>query len=96
LEFQKKSELQEFHPFNSLVENTKMCYIIVTTWLHSFLVFAKEGILLGFYAVRHCKSGKCRYFYVTFWLPEPWLQLEIKEGGWSHEKRVCQFPAYSV
>ena len=66
LEFQKKSELQKFQPFNSLVENIKMCYIIVTTRLHSFLVFAKEGILLELYAVRHCKPGKCRYIHVTF------------------------------
>ena len=67
LEFQKKSEFHEFEPFNSLVENTRMCYIIVTTWLHSLLVFAKEGILLELYAVRDCKPGKCRYIYVTFW-----------------------------
>ena len=66
LEFQNKSEFQEFEPFNSLVENTKMCYIIVTTWLHSLLVFAKEGILLEFCTVRHCKPGKCCYIHVTF------------------------------
>ena len=67
MEFQKKSEFQEFEPFNSLVENTKMCYIIVTTQLHSLLVFAKEDILLELYAVGDCKPGKCCYIYVTFW-----------------------------
>ena len=66
LEFQKKSEIQEFQPFNSLAGNTKMCYIIVTIWLHSLLVFAKEGILLEFCTVRHCKPGKCCYIHVTF------------------------------
>jgi hypothetical protein len=66
LEYHKKTGHHKLRPFNCLVENTKMCYIIVTTWLHSLLVFAEEGILLGFYAVRHCKPGKCRYLYVTF------------------------------
>jgi hypothetical protein len=44
-----------------------MCYSIVTKWLHSLLVFAKEGILLEFYHVRYCKPRKCRYIFVTFW-----------------------------
>jgi len=69
LKFQKKSEYLKCQPFNYLVENIKMCYIIVTPWLHSFLLFAEEGILLGFYVVRYCKPGKCRYLYVTFLAP---------------------------
>jgi hypothetical protein len=48
LYFQKKAERPKSQPFYSLVENTTMCYGIVTKWLHSLLVFAKEGILLEF------------------------------------------------
>ena len=80
LKFQNKSEHLKCQPFNYLVENIKMCYIIVTTWLHSFSVFAKEGILLGFYAVRHCKPGKCRYFYVTFLAPWTVAAIRNKRG----------------
>jgi hypothetical protein len=49
-----------------LSENTTICYGIVTKLLYSLLVFAKEGILHEFYGVRHCKSTKCRYIFVTF------------------------------
>ena len=48
------------------MENTTICYSIVTTWLHSLLVFAKESILLGFYYVRHYTPRKHRYIFVTF------------------------------
>ena len=64
--FQEKSELQKSQPLYSLAENTTMCYGIVTKWLHPLLVFAKEGILLEFYDIRHCKARKCRYIFVTF------------------------------
>jgi len=52
-------------PFYSLAGNTLMCYINVTNLLHSLLVIAKESILLEIYGVRHCKSGKYCYIYVT-------------------------------
>ena len=67
MDFQKKSERLKSQPLYSLMENTTMCYGIVTKWLHSLLVFAKEGILLEFYHVRYCEPRKCRYIFVTFW-----------------------------
>ena len=73
LYFQIKSERLKCPPLYSLAEYTTMCYSNVTKLLHSLLAFAKEGILLEFYVVRHCKPGKCRYIFVTsFGLPEPW------------------------
>jgi len=53
LDFLKKSKRQKSQPLYFLVENTTMCYGNVTKLLHSFLVFANEGILLEFYHVRH-------------------------------------------
>jgi hypothetical protein len=44
LDFQKKSERPKSQPLYSLAENTTICYGIVTKWLHSLLVFAKDGI----------------------------------------------------
>ncbi len=66
LDFQKKSERPKSQPLYSLVENTTMCYDIVTKQLHSLLVFSKEGILLEFYGVRLCEPGKNCYLSVTF------------------------------
>jgi hypothetical protein len=72
LYFQLKSKRSKSQPLYSLAVITTMCYSNVTNLLHSLLVFAKEGILLEFYGVMHCKSGKHCYIYVTsFWLPEP-------------------------
>jgi hypothetical protein len=44
LDFQEKPERPKSQPLYSLAENTTMCYGIVTKWLHSLLVFAKDGI----------------------------------------------------
>jgi hypothetical protein len=66
LYFQIKSGRPKSQMLYSLAENITMCYSNVTRWLHSLLVFAKEGILLEFYDVRHCKPRKCRYVFVTF------------------------------
>jgi hypothetical protein len=48
LYFQKKAERQKSQMLYSLAENITMCYSNVTRWLHSLLLFAKEGILLEF------------------------------------------------
>ena len=66
LYFQLKSERQKSPPLYSLAEYTTMCYSNVTKLLHSLLAFTKEGILLEFYVVRHCKPGKLCYIVVTF------------------------------
>ena len=66
LYFQIKSGRPKSQMLYSLAENITMCYSNVTRWLHSLLVFAKEGILLEFYDVRHCKPRKFRYVFVTF------------------------------
>jgi hypothetical protein len=55
LDFQKKSERSSSTPLYSLAKTTMMCYVIVTKWLCSLLVFAKERILLQFYDVRNCR-----------------------------------------
>jgi hypothetical protein len=65
LYFQKKSKLQKSKLLYCLAGNITMCYSNVTNLLHSLLVFAKEGILLGSYGVRHCKAGKNCFIYVT-------------------------------
>jgi len=44
LDFQKKSERPKSQPLYSSAENTTMCYGIVTKWLRSLLVVAKDGI----------------------------------------------------
>ncbi len=64
--FKKKAERPKSQMLYSLAENITMCYSNVTRWLHSLLLFAKEGILLEFYDVRHCKPRKFRYVFVTF------------------------------
>jgi hypothetical protein len=66
LDFQKKSELPKSQRFIPWQKTSRLCYSIVTKSLHSLLVFAKEGVLLEFYEVKHCKPRKYRYIFVTF------------------------------
>jgi len=81
LYFQIKSERLKSQPLYSLAENTLMCYSNVTKLLHSLLVIVKEGILLEIYGVRHCKSGKYCYIYVTiFGCLKRGTSQEIKGG----------------
>jgi hypothetical protein len=65
LYFRKKSESPKSQQLYSLSESTTMCYTIVTKLLYLLLVFAKKGISHEFQGVRHCKSGKQRYIFVT-------------------------------
>jgi hypothetical protein len=44
----KKKERPKFQSLYFLVGNTTMRYGIVTKWLHSSFVFAKEGVLFEF------------------------------------------------
>jgi hypothetical protein len=66
LDFQNKSERPKFQHFILWQKTPRFCYSIVTKSLHSLLVFAKEGVLLEFYEVKHCKPRKHRYIFVTF------------------------------
>jgi hypothetical protein len=53
-------------------------------------VFAKEGVLLEFYEVKHCKPRKYRYIFVTF-LGGLYLGGGQKKKGKDGRYKTCHY-----